>query len=143
MSAMKRYKTEIAVALFWLLNAVNTVYVSRSIGYFPKRLREQAQMLADTQPYPWTSILFAWFVMAVATVGIYLILRKTTSKVLSLLIYSIALLGLTTIFIPTDVGGVAYALMGYTIYTFLMSLIALVWGAFSLARKRKGNTTAL
>ena len=135
-NASNKYKTEITLIAYWLLNAANTVYLSREIGYYPSRIRAQAQLLAYSKPYPWPPILVSWVVLAIATAGIYLILRKATHKVRWLLIYSATLFVLMAVGMPTDVGGVWYAIAEYPAFTFL---ITFCWGAFSLIKNRGGN----
>jgi hypothetical protein len=132
MGALNKYKIEIMLASYWLMHAANTIRVSRKIGYYPPRVREQAQIFADSHPYPWPAIFIAWTVLAIITIGIYLILRKAHRRIIGVMIYSASILLLQTMIRPTDIGGVDYAIAEYIADTFL---IALFYGIFVLIKK--------
>ena len=58
---------QLVLFLYWVLNAANTVNLSREPGYYPPQVRAQAQLLAKMQPYPWSSIVGTWVLLAILT----------------------------------------------------------------------------
>lgn len=133
MNFVRSQKTQLALFLYWVLNAVNTVNLSREPGYYPTRLNEQAHLLAQLQPYPWPSIFATWVLIAILTVGIYLILNHVTRKVTCALIFAFFIAFVHAIVIPTDIGGIHYAISEFAAYTFIGALCI---GVYKYLRQR-------
>lgn len=123
MRLLKKFKLEIILAIYWLVNAINTVRLSQEPGYYPQRLIDKARALAQLEPYPWPEIFIVWGLLGLATIGLYLLIVKTNHKTLSAIVYSFSIMFLYALVVPTDVGGVHYAISDYAICTFLLALV--------------------
>jgi hypothetical protein len=130
---VRKQKMQLALFLYWVLNAANTMNLSREPGYYPPRVREQAQLLAQLQPYPWPSIFATWVLLAILTGGIYLILNHVTRKVTCVLVFTFFIAFIHAIVIPTDIGGVHYAISEFATYTFIGAICI---GVYKYLRQR-------
>jgi hypothetical protein len=131
-----KFKLEIILAIYWLANAGNAVRLSQEPGYYPQRLIDQARALAKLEPYPWREIFIVWGLLGMATIGLYLLIVKSRHKTLSAIICSFSIMLLYVLSVPTDVGGVQYAISDYAICTLLLALVyALV--TFILNRRHR------
>ena len=137
MNFVRKQKMQIALFLYWVLHAANTVNLSREPGYYPPRVREQARLLAQMQPYPWSDIVLTWVLLAVLTVGIYLILKQAIRKVAGVLIFTFFIIFVHAMVTPTDIGGVHYAIAEYAAYTFFIALCFGAYNALSMRFKAK------
>ncbi len=141
-NVLKKYQAGIISLAFWLYSAWNTVHVSRLIGYVPPRLREVAQARAYAQPYPWDAILATWVLFAVATVGIYYILRTAPYKAVFLGVYAIALFFFIAFFVVVDAGGVYYARLDFPFHALYLAALVAAWDTISWLRVRLRNKQA-
>lgn len=139
MVALNKYKIEALLIGYWLIHVANTIRVSRDIGFVPKQFRAQAQLYAYTQPYPWDAIIIASIVLGISTFGFILILRKCKNKVNLVMFYSVAIFVLQGIMLPTDRGGVDYAIFGYAFCTLIIALCCKLYVSI---RNRVGKTSA-
>jgi hypothetical protein len=122
MKTVIKYKLEIGFAFYWLIHAINLVFASKNIGYYPPLVRTHARTIAETLPYPWQEIFMAWLLLAVLNFCIYLILRRSGHAVRNVsLLLGMILLG-QIIFIPSDMGGLDTGFFEYFICTLLITL---------------------
>ena len=136
MEVLNKLKIEISLVIYWLANVANTIYVSRSPGFYLKEVMEKARALAMLKPYLWTEIFVVSGIIGIATIGLYLIIKKAKNKALVVMIYSFAMLFLFTVLVPTDIGGVHIAIAMYIACTFIFTL---VYAAFNSWLKKFGT----
>lgn len=114
------------------------VIESKKIGFYPASVREQAQLRADLQPYPWSEIFNAWFILTLFSVGLLFIVLKSKRIPINVLVYSFSITLSYAIYIPTDTGGVTYAIIDFGVYLFISTFIYLVFtGLKNLLRSKK------
>ena len=133
----RKQTIRLVLSLYWVLNAANTAYLSREPGYYPPQVRPEAKLLAKMQPYPWSSIVGTWALLAILTGAIYWILINTTRQVTSVLIFSFFIAFVHAIVVPTDIGGVHYAISEFAVYTFICALCTGVYRYLSQRFKLK------
>ncbi|HKB59075.1 MAG TPA: hypothetical protein VKC56_03430 [Gallionellaceae bacterium] len=143
MSLLQKYNAGIIASVFWLVNAGLAVHFSRVVGYYPKGLRARAQARAYAEPYPWPEILAVWLIFALATVVVYLILRRAAYKATWLVLYSLALLAVTAVFIPADRGGAFGGMMLFPFLVLLLAWLLRVGVLLASVCGRRGKTARL
>lgn len=74
---LMRAKLLFFFALYWLANVVNVVYKSRSPGYYPTHVQDQATELSFQQPLPFTDIVLTATSILAVIIAFYLIAIKT------------------------------------------------------------------
>jgi len=138
MNLLRKYILEVAVLIYWVIFMVMSVIDSKKVGFYPASMREQAQLNSNLQPYPWSEIFNAWFIITLFSVGLLLIVVKSKRIPINVLVYSFLITLSYAIYIPTDTGGVTYTIINFGCYLFISTAIYLVFaGVKTILRSTK------
>lgn len=137
-NVLKKCQAGIVATMFWLFNAAMAVYVTLRSGLYLGLLGSPSAG-EDAQLSPWPDILLAWFVCALATVVVYLILRKVRYKATWLVLYAMLLLAVVAVTIPTDYMGAFGVMFFLPFSTLLLAWLLRVWVLLSSAWMRRGR----